>query len=496
MAARNTRHRFARRRTVNFPIEHAVTAPDKRLAPLPARRDPRGDYALGAVVVALFATGAWLVARLPAPGLSWWTVAIAAACSSTCGLVGCYLVLRKMSLLGDAISHAVLPGIALAFFFSGQITGVPIFLGAMALGVLTTLFTQALRDYGNVPEDSGMGVVYTALFAAGVIMVQIGARQVDLDPGCVLYGMLDMAALNKTHVFGVAVPRSIVTLGIALVATLAFILTFWKELKIASFDAGLATAMGFRAMLIHYLLMGVVAGVTVASFEAVGSILVVAMLIVPGATAHLLTDRLGWMLVWSVVVSLLTSLFGYALSRALNVNVAGTMAVVAGLQFALAVFFAPRHGLFVKWVSSARLSLRIVGEDIVARLYRAEEAAANTGSVTTPAAANVMEAEPTRWRRWRRSWATANLVNDGLIRRTTDGDLLLTAAGRQAGRSIVRAHRLWESYLERHFELPLDHVHEPAERMEHYLGPELQTQLAEQLAEPAQDPHGRAIPPS
>jgi manganese/zinc/iron transport system permease protein len=216
---------------------------------------------------------------------------------------------------------------------------------------------------------------------------------------------------------------------------------------------------------------------------------------VPGATAHLLTDRLGWMLVWSVVVSLLSSLFGYALSRALNVNVAGAMAVVAGLQFALAVFLAPRHGLFVKWVSSARLSLRIVGEDIVARLYRAEEAAASAGS-PSGAAANVVEESPTLWQRWRRSWATANLVNDGLIRRTADGQLQLTAAGRQAGRSIVRAHRLWESYLERHFELPLDHVHEPAERMEHYLGPELQTQLAEQLAEPVQDPHGRAIPPS
>lgn len=475
------------------PRDDLLAPADKPLAPLPARRDPRGDIVLGTVVIALFALGVWLVARLPAPGLSWWTVAIAATCSSACGLVGCYLVLRKMSLLGDAISHAVLPGIALAFFFSGEITGVPIFLGAMALGVLTTLLTQALRDYGNVPEDTGMGIVYTALFAAGVILVQVGARQVDLDPGCVLYGMLDMAALNTTRVIGVEVPHSIVTLGIALVTTLAFIAAFWKELKIASFDAGLATAMGFRAMLIHYLLMAVVAGVTVASFEAVGSILVVAMLIVPGATAHLLTDRLGWMLAWSVVVSLLSALFGYALSRWLNVNVAGTMAVVAGAQFALAVFLAPRHGLLVKWVASVRLSLRIVGEDVVARLYRHEEAA--TGA--TFDATQGGDGEPLSvWQRWRRSWAIAGLVNSGLVRRAADGTLLLTAAGRQVGRSIVRAHRLWESYLERHFELPLDHVHEPAERIEHYLGPELQTQLAEQLAEPEQDPHGRAIPPS
>jgi hypothetical protein len=242
-----------------------------------------------------------------------------------------------------------------------------------------------------------------------------------------------------------------------------------------------------------------VAGVTVASFEAVGSILVVAMLIVPGATAHLLTDRLGWMLAWSVVVSVLTALYGYVLSRWLNVNVAGMMAVVAGAQFALAVFLAPRHGLLVKWASSARLAMRIVGEDIVASLYRREEAASDEGAtaatlVTTERPATELPAS--NWRRVRRVWAEWGLINGGLARRTADGQLALTAAGRQAGRSIVRAHRLWESYLERHFELPLDHVHEPAERMEHYLGPELQTQLAEQLAEPAQDPHGRSIPPS
>jgi manganese/zinc/iron transport system permease protein len=408
-------------------------------------------------------------------------------------------VLRRMSLLGDAISHAVLPGLALAFFLSGEITGVPIFLGAMALGVLTTLLTQSLRDFGNVPEDTSMGVVYTALFAAGVIMVQLGARQVDLDPGCVLYGLLDAAALDATPLFGVRVPRSMFTLSIALALTLAFIVVFWKELKISSFDAGLATAMGFPAMLVHYALMAVVAGVTVASFEAVGSILVVAMLIVPGATAHLLTDRLGWMLAWSVVVSVLTALYGYVLSRWLNVNVAGMMAVVAGAQFALAVFLAPRHGLLVKWASSARLAMRIVGEDIVASLYRREEAASDEGAtaatlVTTERPATELPAS--NWRRVRRVWAEWGLINGGLARRTADGQLALTAAGRQAGRSIVRAHRLWESYLERHFELPLDHVHEPAERMEHYLGPELQTQLAEQLAEPAQDPHGRSIPPS
>jgi manganese/zinc/iron transport system permease protein len=469
---------------MNLPLDETTESsasglPGKPLAPLPVRRDIRGDLALGGFAGMLLMLGLTLAARLPAPTITWGTIAVAVACSCACGLLGCYLVLRKMSLLGDAISHAVLPGIALAFFLSGELSGLPMFLGAMALGVLTTLLTQTLKDYGNVSEDAGMGIVFTALFAIGVIMVQAGARQVDLDPGCVLYGLIEF--LDTTTILGVEVPKALFSLGIALAATVAFILAFWKELKITSFDAGLATAMGYRAMLVHYLLMAMVAGVTVASFEAVGSILVVAMLIVPGATAHLLTDRLGWMLAWSAVVAVLSSVYGYVL------------AVVAGAQFALAVFFAPRHGLAVKWWSSLRLALRIVGEDVIAGLYRQEEAA-KAGAALEAATSATPPA--TRWARLRRIWAVARLVDNGLIRRAADGQLFLTAAGRQAGRSIVRAHRLWESYLERHFELPLDHVHEPAERMEHYLGPELQTQLAEQLAEPAQDPHGRAIPPS
>jgi manganese/zinc/iron transport system permease protein len=481
---------------MNLPLDETTESsasglPGKPLAPLPVRRDIRGDLALGGCAGMLLMLGLTLAARLPAPTITWGTIAVAVACSSACGLLGCYLVLRKMSLLGDAISHAVLPGIALAFFLSGELSGLPMFLGAMALGVLTTLLTQTLKDYGNVSEDAGMGIVFTALFAIGVIMVQAGARQVDLDPGCVLYGLIEF--LDTTTILGVEVPKALFSLGIALTATVAFILAFWKELKITSFDAGLATAMGYRAMLVHYLLMAMVAGVTVASFEAVGSILVVAMLIVPGATAHLLTDRLGWMLAWSAVVAVLSSVYGYVLAFELNTSVAGMMAVVAGAQFALAVFFAPRHGLAVKWWSSLRLALRIVGEDVIAGLYRQEEAA-KAGAALEAATSATPPA--TRWARLRRIWAVARLVDNGLIRRAADGQLFLTAAGRQAGRSIVRAHRLWESYLERHFELPLDHVHEPAERMEHYLGPELQTQLAEQLAEPAQDPHGRAIPPS
>jgi ABC-type Mn2+/Zn2+ transport system permease subunit/Mn-dependent DtxR family transcriptional regulator len=462
-----------------------MVAPPAAPAATSAALSRAANVALFAVAGAVLATGVWWVDRSPSRAMAWWTVLVAAVSSCSCGLLGCFLVLRRMSLLGDAISHAVLPGIVLAFLVSGKITGLPIVLGAMVLGVLTSFLTQTLHDQANVPEDSGMGVVFTSLFALGVLLITRYAAQVDLDPGCVLYGLLEFVTLEKAHLFGVAMPRVLLTLGPALVLTIAFIVAFWKELKLTSFDAALATAMGFRAAWVHYLLMAMVAAVTVASFEAVGSILVVAMIIVPAATAHLLTDRLSAMLGWSVVVSLISSLYGYAFAERYNTSVAGTMAVVAGVQFAAAVFFAPRHGAVAKWFGNVRLALRIAGEDLLATLFRSEEAQPLAAASTVASRASRTIAQ--RLSHW---W----LARRGLVRRAADGSLALTPRGRDAGRSLVRAHRLWESYLDQNFGIPLDHVHAPAERMEHFIGPALETDLVEELQQPQHDPHGREIP--
>jgi manganese/zinc/iron transport system permease protein len=426
--------------------------------------------------------------------LDYWTILVGIACNLACALLGCFLLLRRMSMLGDAISHAVLPGIALAFLFTGQINGLPIIVGAMALGVLTTFLTQTLHTYGHVPEDSSMGAVFTSLFAAGVILINWAARisRVDLDPGCVLYGLLEFTPLDTVNWFGLEVPRALETLLAVLAGTLVFILLFWKELKVASFDPALATAMGFSATLVHYLLMAMVAGVTVASFEAVGAILVVAMLIVPAACAHLLTDRLVWMLVWASVVAVLSAVLGYRFAMMLETQVAPMMAVVAGGLFVLAVFLAPRHGLLSKVLRNWRLTLRIASEDLVGLLYRREEEWQRHAS---PAAAvpldEVRRAVP-GWTGW---LARRLLARRGRIQILPGNALRLTDAGRLQAEAVVRAHRLWETYLGENLELPLDHLHEPAHRMEHYIGPALESALAEQLGQPQHDPHGRAIPP-
>lgn len=417
-----------------------------------------------------------------------WPMLIGTLCSVSCGLLGCYLVLRRMSLLGDAISHAVLPGIAIAFFITGSRNELPIMLGAMALGVLTSFLTQALQSFGNVPEDSSMGVTYTSLFALGVILITRAASNVDLDANCFLYGVLEIAGLNVEDYFGFELPRTLIPLSIALSATVGFIWFFRKELKIVSFDPDLARAMGISAALVHYLLMAMVAGVTVASFEAVGSILVVAMLIVPGATAHLLTDRMAWMLVWATVVAVISAVVGYAGAVALNTSAAGMMAVVAGVQFGLAVFFAPAHGLVSKWLRNFRLAVRIAAEDLLATLYRAEEAA-QAGTAIDEA----------RFRggsgRFVSAVAVAAAIAQNQIR-FSNGRLELTPAGHKRAESLVRSHRLWELYLEQNFELPPDHLHEPASRIEHFITPELQEELAADLAQPGADPQGHVIPPA
>jgi manganese/zinc/iron transport system permease protein len=216
---------------------------------------------------------------------------VGALTNVACALVGCYLVLRRMSLMGDAIAHAVLPGIVLAFMFSGSMNVLPLFVGAALVGLLTTFLTQTLHQFGRVPTDAAMGAVFTSLFALGVVLLKRYISGVHFDVACVYEGSLTGVALDTINVGGREVPRQLVTVLPIVVLNLVAILLFWKELKLSSFDAGMATSMGYSATLLHYVLMALVAMTSVAAFQAVGSILVVAMLIVPPATAQLLCDR-------------------------------------------------------------------------------------------------------------------------------------------------------------------------------------------------------------
>lgn len=425
-----------------------------------------------------------------------WIVIIGALCAGSCALLGNFLVLRRLSMMGDAISHAVLPGLAMAFMLTGSRSSLIMFIGAAIVGVLTAVFTEWIRHLGKVEESAAMGVVFTALFALGLLLIRQAADHVDLDPGCVLYGAIEFTPFDTIRVGGWALPRAAVVLSAVFLLNLGVVILFYKELKISAFDPGLATALGINARAMHYLLMTLVAITTVAAFESVGSILVVAMLIVPGATAYLLTDRLSAMLVISLVIAGLTSvlghlgaitippLFGYA-----DTSSTGSMATVIGILFLLALLVAPRHGVFGKALRRLRLSLQIAREDVLSLLWRLEESNYRNPDLSLgKLLQEVFGIGPVISR-----LALASLRREGLI--ASDGQVYrLTQESRDRARHLVRTHRLWETYLAKYLNLPADHVHAPADRVEHYTTDRMVEDLTAELSEHRADPHGHPIP--
>lgn len=263
-----------------------------------------------------------------------WVILTGILAASACGLIGSFLVLRQNAMLGDAISHAVLPGLALGFLITSSRGVVPMIVGAGLMGLLTAFLTEFLARTGRLYRDSSLGIVFTSLFSVGVILIAAFAGQVDLDQECVLYGEIAYTPWD-TFIWGGTNlgPRSVWILGTVLLINTFFIILFYKQLKITSFDPALAKTLGISDRLWHYLLTAMVSLTVVASFESVGAILVVAMLIIPGATAFLLTQRLRLLLVLSVLIGIASAVGGYFGASATNTSIAGFMAVVGGLIF-------------------------------------------------------------------------------------------------------------------------------------------------------------------
>ena len=273
------------------------------------------------------------------------TGSLVAAC---CGLLGCFLILRRMAMVGDAISHAVLPGIVIAFLVSGSRESVPMLLGAGLLGLFTTFLIEFLHKRARVQADASIGVTFTSLFALGVILVTLYAGSVDLDLDCVLYGEiayvpLDLWITQSGLHLG---PRTVWILAVVTLLVLLFVWFGYKELFLTTFDPAFASAVGFSTGLWYYLLMGAVSLTTVATFESVGAILVVAFLVAPPATAYLLTDNLKVMLVLAVVLGIVAATGGYFLAVWIDGSIAGAIATVTGLEFAVAFLWSPLHGIF------------------------------------------------------------------------------------------------------------------------------------------------------
>lgn len=338
--------------------------------------------------------------------------------ATSCALIGSFLVLRKMALLGDAISHAVLPGIAIAFLMTGQRSALPMVLGAGALGVVTVMLVELFNRSRRLREDASIGVVFPALFSLGVILISRYAAQVDLDLDCVLYGEIAYSPWDTLALNGVELgPKALWVNGAVLLADLLFVGLLYKELKLSTFDAGLAATLGFSPVLLHYLLMSAVSLTVVGAFESVGAILVVAMLVVPPATAYLLTDRLGAMLGIAVGCGIASATLGYTAARALDVSIAGAMASVAGLLFLAALLLSPGHGLLARMLQLRRMGSRLSGQLLLLHLRKEGE--------VVPAA---MLERRFGWSGPRLRKVAARLLRDKLVEREGDG-LRLTAKG-------------------------------------------------------------------
>ncbi len=401
-----------------------------------------------------------------------------------CGLMGAFLVVRKLSLLGDALSHAVLPGVALGFLWGMTKDPLAIFIGATVAGLLGAGTVQLLRHTTRHKEDASIGFVLASFFGVGVCLMTMiqnvpGGNKSGLDK--FMFGQA--AALGRGDVLLLAV--------VALLA-LGAVTAFYKEYTISSFDPGFARSMGLPVQVFHYSLMLLLAFAIVSALQAVGVVLVTAMLVIPAATAFLLTDRLGLLLVLSAVFGMCAGAIGAFFSFVgRNLPTGPFMVLAAAAVFTAAILFGPRHGIIARWWRHVSRSARIRRENTLKSVYHVLE---DGGFLSE-------QVDPRELAERRRESIEEAQVQLNALRRhglaTPSGDGVsasLTPEGWQRACEIVRNHRLWELYLTNAAQIAADHVHEDAEKIEHVLGEETVRRLEKRLNYARRDPHGRLIP--
>jgi manganese/zinc/iron transport system permease protein len=274
---------------------------------------------------------------------------IAALVAVACALPGVFLVLRRMAMMSDAISHTVLLGIVIAFFLTRSLNSPLLLIGAALMGVVTVSLVELLNRTRLVREDAAIGLVFPAIFSIAVILISRYAGDVHLDTDAVLLGELAFAPFNRLRLFGLDMgPEALYTAGSILLLNILFIVLLYKELKLATFDPALAAALGFAPAVIHYALMALVSLTAVGAFDAVGSVLVVAFMIASPASAYLLTDRLSRMLLYAGGIGIFSAVSGYWLAHWLDASIAGSMATMTGFSFVASYLFAPERGLIAQ----------------------------------------------------------------------------------------------------------------------------------------------------
>ena len=284
-----------------------------------------------------------------------WTYIIAVLTAIACSLAGVLLVVKREALVSEGLSHAVLPGIVLAFLIFRDRSSPLLILAAGLSGLLMVWLVQWIAKTGRVKQDAALGIVFSGMFSVGILASSLNLKNVHFHAHCVIDGNLAFAALEDCNWFGVYLgPRAFVSMLLCVVGLTGFIALFFKELKLMAFDETASRLFGFRPRLLHMVWLAIVSIVAVAAFEIAGTILVVALMIAPAAAANLLSQRLGKMFFLSAILGTISAIAGVALSQQLNISPAGPIASIVGFVFLIIVFFAPHRGLISQWLTQKR----------------------------------------------------------------------------------------------------------------------------------------------
>ena len=352
--------------------------------------------------------------------------------SVACALLGTFLILRKMAMMSDAISHAILPGLVAGYFFAKGPDLFAGFLGALVAALVTVTLVEALKNTQRVGGESAIGIVFPAMFALGTFLVARFFENVHLDTDAVLFGNIEFVAFDRLFIgdvdFG---PQSYYVAGALCLINLLFITVFYKELKLATFDAGLAATLGFSPFFIHYALMALVSVTSVGAFTSVGAVLVVALMIVPAAAAYLLTDKLPMMIGLAAGIGALSAVLGYGLALTIDSSVAGAIVSVAGAFFFAAMLFSPSHGLIAKARRIERQRVQIGLEALLVHLlnHEGEEGEAHESEM-------LHLSSELRWLPQFAQQIVGVAANRGLVMQL-HGHLILTDNGRRQGQQLM-----------------------------------------------------------
>ncbi|MCS7034922.1 MAG: metal ABC transporter permease [Phycisphaerae bacterium] len=407
-----------------------------------------------------------------------------------CGVLGSFVVLRRQSLLGDAIGHAVLPGVVCGFLAAGEKSTPALMLGALAAGLLAAGLISLLSRTTVLKSSECMGAVFTGFYAIGIVLIK---RLQNLQ----VAGQTGLERFLFGQIVGIST-QDLIYMGVITAAALACVVAFWRMLAVTSFDREFAASTGVPAVGVEILLTTLLTLAIVVGIQAVGVVLVAAMLVTPAATAYLLTDRLHRMVALAGLFGAAVGVMGILLSLLLaapgrDMPTGPTIVLTAGLLFGVVMLVAPRHGVLPRLIRLTRKRHRTAAENLLRTIYLMIERRGSAGDrrFGVDDIAALRHETPAFVKRMARHAARRGWIDPDSI-----DPIILTDLGLAEARKIVRNHRLWELFLTQEAHLAGDHVHADAEYIEHLLPPEVVQRLERLLQQPAADPHGRPIPAS